>query len=324
VTAWTAQIDKHSVILPAGITEAMNGQIPDMLLSYVFNGRGVRKGRLNHPAARSLQAMVRQALLDGVPADQIDWTDTYRDLPTQKRLIAERYTDSPLPGSKSSRVCDGKRIYLRPGEATAACAGHSNHGYGTAIDKSGGKAWHAWLEAHAHEYGWEWELASEEWHLHYWAGDQIPPAVLNNEKAHGSTPTTEEPDMDPNDKARAAHIEQMLVNMAVNGMFDWDQEGGDSNGIGLTDDGRCVQVFWDGTQHVARELVPKGQAVRIFAGPRQSQPRRTEVQVEIKGGKIRWLVIDANRAGFPDQGDLPEGTHLVSNGGGWHYTDIDL
>jgi LAS superfamily LD-carboxypeptidase LdcB len=180
---WTEQINKHTPVkIAKELRNVPNGECPPSLLVDVFNGKGTRIGKLPRQAARSWASMRAQALIDGVPAEEITATDTYRNLSTQKRLISERYTDSPLPGSPSNRVCDGKRIYLRPGMATAACAGHSNHGGQGAVDKGNGPKFHAWLETHALSYGWEWELPSEKWHLHYFAGDDIPKAVLDHEK----------------------------------------------------------------------------------------------------------------------------------------------
>lgn len=189
MATWREQINKHDVVLPSALRGLQNGQLPAAVLVDVHDGNGVRIGRLCKVAARAWTAMVAAAKADGVI---LDATDTYRDLPTQKRLIAERYTDHPTPGSPSSRVCDGKRIYLRKGMATAACAGHSNHGLALALDNEFHGAGLAWLEKHAHEFGFEWEVTTENWHIHYWPGDAVPAAVLAYER---KLPTSEEDDM---------------------------------------------------------------------------------------------------------------------------------
>lgn len=176
---WLDQINRHEIVLPSGITRAVNGRIPDELLVDVHDGNGRRIGKLSRPAARSFKAMVRQALADGVPPAEITATDTYRRIETQQRLWDERYAQTDQ--GNGSKTCSGDTRYLKDGMATAACPGTSNHGYAGAIDKGNGPAWHAWLEANAGRYGWEWELRSEKWHLHYWPGDDIPQAVLDSE-----------------------------------------------------------------------------------------------------------------------------------------------
>jgi hypothetical protein len=178
MTYWTDQINRHTVILPRGITPAMNGRIPPDLLVDVHNGHGRRIGRLNKPAAWSWKAMVAHALRDGVI---LDATDTYRTIESQQHLWDTRY-DHTNHGN-GGRTCGDDHRYLKDGEATAACPGTSNHGYAGAIDDKVDNAGHAWLERHAGTYGWEWELKSEKWHLHYWPGDVIPQAVLDFEAA---------------------------------------------------------------------------------------------------------------------------------------------
>lgn len=120
------------------------------------------------------------ALADGIrPFKPTSRADTYRTYQEQVALFTSRYTMTPLPG-RPSKVWDGRRWWLRPGMATAAVPGTSNHGLGLAVD-----IWSAsgerldWLEANALTYGFSWEFTSgaEPWHIRYYRGDDIPPAV---------------------------------------------------------------------------------------------------------------------------------------------------
>src|SRR5262249_45203984 len=80
----------------------------------------------------------------------------------------------------STKTCHGKTFWLKPGNATAACPGTSNHGLGLACDfvlDNGGRIL-GWLIDHADEYGFSAELESEPWHWHYIPGDAIPKATL--------------------------------------------------------------------------------------------------------------------------------------------------
>jgi LAS superfamily LD-carboxypeptidase LdcB len=175
MASWTQQINQHKVKIPAELDGCKNGELPPSKLVDVFNGNGKRIGRLNRPAARAWAAMVAAATADGVV---LDATDTYRDRATQDRLWNERYDHTDH--GKGGRTCGGEHRFLKPGMATAACPGTSNHGWGNAVDDKNQtpKAGLTWLEANAVRFGWEWELASEVWHLHYFAGDEPPAAVI--------------------------------------------------------------------------------------------------------------------------------------------------
>lgn len=191
MTAWTQQINRHGIVRPTCLHGTSNGELDTTVLSVVTDGAGKRIGRLNLPAARAWQAMVADAKRDGV---FLTATDTYRERKVQQRLWDERYTSTNQ--GNGGRTCGGEYRYLKKGAATAACPGTSNHGWGGAVDKGNSKEAHAWLEVHASAYGWEWELSSEPWHLHYWPGDQIPLAVLEHEKRAAKTTSNEEGDDD--------------------------------------------------------------------------------------------------------------------------------
>lgn len=67
--------------------------------------------------------------------------------------------------------------------ATAAVPRRSNHGWGLALDiRSIPAVVVAWLCANAWRYGFSAEIQSEVWHWRYFAGDQIPAAVIEYEE----------------------------------------------------------------------------------------------------------------------------------------------
>jgi LAS superfamily LD-carboxypeptidase LdcB len=163
------------VVLPADLTNAKNGQLRPNLL------RAIRPlGQLHHLAADAYHAMRAAALADGIrPFKPTSRADTYRTYQEQVALFTSRYTMTPLPG-RPSKVWEGRRWWQKPNTAVAAVPGTSNHGLGIAVDiadASGDRL--DWLEANALTYGFSWEFTSgaEPWHLRYYRGDDVPPAV---------------------------------------------------------------------------------------------------------------------------------------------------
>lgn len=184
---WRDQIDNNivhssvSVKYPNGSTDLAQHLDP------IFDPRD-RKivGRLVPSAAKSWNAMAAAALRDGVLLLPSSSADTFRPLAVQQSIFADRYRTTNQ--GNGSRKCGGKTWYLRKGMATAACPGTSNHGRAEAVDFARpDKSVLPWMEKHAKSYGWAWELASEEWHVHYLLGDAVPPTV--NQK-----PTVQEDD----------------------------------------------------------------------------------------------------------------------------------
>jgi LAS superfamily LD-carboxypeptidase LdcB len=122
------------------------------------------------------------ALADGIrPFKPTSRADTYRTYQEQVALFTSRYTMTPLPG-RPSKVWEGRRWWQKPNTAIAAVPGTSNHGLGIAVDiadASGDRL--DWLEANALTYGFSWEFTSgaEPWHIRYYRGDDIPPAVAD-------------------------------------------------------------------------------------------------------------------------------------------------
>lgn len=195
MASWLQQINKHTVVLPAEVASLENGKFPASVLHDVFNGRGTRIGKLHKQAARSWAAMTAAAAQAGVI---LDATDTYRTYETQVRIFRERYQTTPIKYSAKAgyktKKWQGQTWYQKPGTATAAAPGTSNHGKASAVDDKNktDSTGLGWLEAHAGSYGWEWELASEVWHLHYWPGDDMPQAVLDFENNKPTEPETPE------------------------------------------------------------------------------------------------------------------------------------
>lgn len=177
MTSWRQQIDNEHLRHAAIVERYPNGsaELEAHLSAISDPAHGTHLGKLTPAAARSFQAMAAHALRDGVRIVPTSNVDTFRPLSVQKRIFADRYRDTDQ--GNGSRVCAGKRWYLRKGQATAACPGTSNHGKGEAIDYQRLEGTTAWLEEHARSYGWAWELSSEEWHIHYLLGDDLPPGI---------------------------------------------------------------------------------------------------------------------------------------------------
>lgn len=177
MAAWTEQINRHKVIRPAAIASCANGRLPAAVLAPIHDAAGAVIGQLEATAARSWDAMVLAAAAAGVHLSAVS---TYRDYAHQLALWNDRYDHTDH--GRGGRTCGGDFRYLKPDVATAACPGTSNHGLGLAVDVNHhGAGVVSWLAANAHLFRWEWELATEEWHIHYWPGDNIPPAVTAEE-----------------------------------------------------------------------------------------------------------------------------------------------
>lgn len=170
---------KKKVVKPLALAGTSNGKLPDSILESIPGRDGAPTIRLlKGTSARSWKAMFAHALRDGILLSATSLADSYRSYEIQLRIFKERYSVTPIAG-QPTKVWDGKTYWLKHGMATAAVPGNSNHGDAIALDnKNTTKPAIDWLLAHAEEYGWSWELDSEPWHLHYFAGDNIPTAVL--------------------------------------------------------------------------------------------------------------------------------------------------
>ena len=174
-------LPKQKIVKPKCIRGYDNGQIPASLLVECGVGKGFL---LVEPAARALKALIKFYATH--PGDvQISATGCYRSFKDQVTLFHERFSETRIPGQKVKSF-NGKKYWLKKGVAQAATPGRSNHGWGLALDacliKDGKKVSLTperikLLTVNAHKFGFCWELDSEPWHLVYFAGDTLPPAI---------------------------------------------------------------------------------------------------------------------------------------------------
>ena len=187
-----------AIARPAVLAGQRNGRLDTRILIVIPGQEGGPTVRLVEPAATAWRALCAAAKAAGHVLKASGPADSYRPYDVQERIFRQRYTTTYLPG-RPSRMWNGQRWFQKPGTAAAAVPGSSNHGDAIAVDtgverdgdpsaESIDEAPLAWLLDHADEFGWSWELQSEPWHLHYFAGDVIPPAVA----AFAAQPTTEE------------------------------------------------------------------------------------------------------------------------------------
>lgn len=158
------------VVLPDDLKGETNGKLSKNLL------RAVPGGQLHYLAAAAWLALIDAAAKAKVELAPTSSADTYRTYEVQLKTFKARY-DTTKRLSKP-RAFEGKLHWLKPGKAAAAVPGTSNHGWGLAVDVANiGSHKLEWLTAHAHEFGWSWELPTEPWHLRYIAGDRVPEMV---------------------------------------------------------------------------------------------------------------------------------------------------
>lgn len=163
------------------MAQLINGKLPDNMLAAV-SGTGVRIYATLVPQTNALRAAFRKAFGKGLTL-----TDGYRaysgNYYAQYETFMRRYTTTYLPG-RPTKTWNGRTWYLKPGQATAAVPGTSNHGWGQAIDfgagvNRGNSPEHNWMRANAHRFGWFWpswaaQLRSyEPWHWES-AGRPVP------------------------------------------------------------------------------------------------------------------------------------------------------
>lgn len=199
-----------------------NGNLPDRVL---WSTEGLDGGpivTLCVPAARSWRAMSAAAYEDGIVLRATSLVDSYRRYSVQVDLFLRRFTTRKV--SKTRRWWRGQWWYLIPGAALAAVPGTSNHGDGLAIDVRYSDAILDWLLANARRFGWSWEVQSEPWHLHYFAGDFIPQAVLDYEGG-----TSEPPPTTPDPPAPREDDMPFIAGAASNGNW-WLMEDRGPNG----------------------------------------------------------------------------------------------
>jgi hypothetical protein len=182
----------HAVTMPAAVTGQANGKLPDNRLVSTPGQLGGPVVRLVAPAARAWRAMCAAALAAGHTLKATSVADSYRSYAVQESTFRARYSTSHL-ANRPTAWWQGRTWWLRPGMATAAVPGTSNHGWGLAVDigdeldgDAGTEAIDTatvnWLVANAARFGFSGELQSEPWHWRYYPGDTIPPAVAAYEQ----------------------------------------------------------------------------------------------------------------------------------------------
>jgi len=165
---------------PSCLTGQKNGQLNSTLLVEC----GIGKFTMVQPAARAMRAMVAAATAAGY---RVWATGTYRTYQQQVDLFNSRYTSKALV-DRPTKVWNGVKHWQLPRTAMAAVPGTSNHGLGLACDlalkNSKGETvsvtqqFVVWLVKNAATYGYSFEAQSENWHVRYFAGDKMTPAVL--------------------------------------------------------------------------------------------------------------------------------------------------
>lgn len=162
------------VSLPSDLKGVEPGKLTPAQLVSIPGG-----GKLHRLAAQAWLAMVAKAKADGVELKPTSAGDTYRDYETQKKGFLQRYSLEDT-GTGSTRTFEGKKWYLKKGNAPLAAPGSSQHNLGIAVDvaNAADKKRIEWLIANVKDFGWSWEVVPEEpWHIRYVAGDAVPAAV---------------------------------------------------------------------------------------------------------------------------------------------------
>lgn len=175
---------------PLDLVGKQNGRLTGKVLDTVAPNL-----TLHHKAARAWTAMRAAAKKDGVILDHVGG---YRTYDAQVALFKARYQTTPT-STGEVKTWNGVRYWRKPGVASAAVPGTSNHGWGLAIDAAlkvnnmivsitgdpdgpgPQKSGLAWLLKNADAYGFSWELESEPWHIRYYAGGRLPKAVKKYE-----------------------------------------------------------------------------------------------------------------------------------------------
>ncbi|QGG93736.1 M15 family metallopeptidase [Actinomarinicola tropica] len=117
-----------------------NGRVPAAALTPIGDGTH----HLHAPAAQAFSRMEADARLAGIDLGIIS---SYRDLPTQQRLAAE------------------KGLYSQGG--LAATPGTSNHGWGLSVDLELDARALDWMRANGPRYGFVEDVPREPWHWTY-------------------------------------------------------------------------------------------------------------------------------------------------------------
>lgn len=145
---------------------AVNGQLTSSMLAPLgFKDYYGRTAYLSLDAAASLFRLADRL---GLTLGSADVSEAYRDIARQEALFTDRFTTIPIDGYQYTVRWDGKTWYLRPGVASAAVPGTSDHGWGNAVDaRASLKVRMRANLALCREYGWTFPIKSEDWHALY-------------------------------------------------------------------------------------------------------------------------------------------------------------
>ena len=167
-------IPETRVVLPSSVTGFDNGRLP----AHALRDPGDGHGAMCLIASYALQAMLIAAVADGI---RFGSTGRYRTYARQVALFQERYVTRDT--GRPSKVWNGVRYWLRPGVATAATPGASNHGMGCAddvceLDPDGRivaitEQGLRWLGENGADFGFALEARGEPWHWHTVFGDAL-------------------------------------------------------------------------------------------------------------------------------------------------------
>lgn len=170
------------VKMPADLKGVQPGKLPANLLKPVPGG-----GKMHWIAAAAWCAMLEKAKAEGIELKPTSAGDTYRDYELQKKGFLQRYQLEPIAGAKP-REFEGKKWYLKKGNAPLAVPGTSKHNLGLAVDIANASEPKRinWLIANVKTFGFSWEVVPEEpWHIRYVCGDDVPEAVAAYMKNNG-------------------------------------------------------------------------------------------------------------------------------------------
>jgi LAS superfamily LD-carboxypeptidase LdcB len=174
------------IIMPTDLTGQTNGKVDKVVLRTIQ----APAGSLEKHAATAWNCLRLDAYFNKLVCNQVG---AYRTYATQLIMFKDRY--STTDGGRVPqvvRIWEGKKWYLKPGKSPSATPGHSDHGWGLAIDVANcglNSPICKWLlgdgfaTCKALEYGFTWAVAEptnpnfEAWHLQYVTGDTWTPAV---------------------------------------------------------------------------------------------------------------------------------------------------
>jgi LAS superfamily LD-carboxypeptidase LdcB len=169
--AWDYVVD---IVMPPDLKGVTPGKLPDSILTPVPTG-----GKLHHRAADAWFAMVAKAKADGIELKPTSSGDLYRTYESQLAGFKQRYQLEEIPGA-STRTFEGKKWYLKKGNAPLAAPGSSKHNLGLAVDIANASEPKRlnWLIANLKDFGFSWEVVPEEpWHIRLVTGPNPTPAV---------------------------------------------------------------------------------------------------------------------------------------------------